>query len=166
MAWRGVHFAVDEVMAGRLLAAEDDAALKDIVIEEIEEAWDRDWLYQTDKAWEGIHRALTDGKLEYDNGRYPLNACILGGEQLHEDDDDYIVAFVRPEQVAEVAEALKAIDRDALARGYAQISAEDYYRAEPGDDDFDYVWEWFDGLPAFFAKAAAAGRAVIFTVDV
>lgn len=165
MAWRGVHFAVDEAMAARLLAADNDAALKDIVIEEIEEAWDRDWLYQTDKAWEGIHRALTDGKLEYDNGSYPLNACILGGEQLH-DDEDYIVAFVRPEQVAEVAEALKAIDRAALARGYAQIGADDYYGPEPGDDDFDYVWEWFEGLPNFFAKAAAAGRAVIFTVDV
>ena len=34
------------------------------VIEEIEDRWDRDWLVETDKAWDAIHRCLTGGTLE------------------------------------------------------------------------------------------------------
>lgn len=164
MGWRGVHFAIGPSLSDRLLAATDDADLRSIVIDEIEEAWDRDWLYQTDKAWEGIHRALTDGKLEYVNGAYPLNACILGGQQLHEE-DDYVISYVAPQQVADVATALTTVDKDALAKGYAQIEPDDYFGTGPSAEDFDYVWEWFTGLPDFFSKAANANRAVIFTVD-
>jgi Domain of unknown function (DUF1877) len=33
------------------------------------------------------------------------------------------------------------------------------------EDDFEYTWAYFEDLPAFFRKAALAGRSVIFTVD-
>ena len=32
-------------------------------------------------------------------------------------------------------------------------------------DDFEYLWTCFRGLPEFFGKAAADGRAMVFTVD-
>ena len=35
----------------------------DIVQEEIEEPWDEEWLLEMDKAWDAIHRCLTDGRL-------------------------------------------------------------------------------------------------------
>ena len=57
-------------------------------VEGIEDRWDRDWLVETDKAWDAIHRCLTGGTLEY--GPTPLHKCILGEASRHEG-DGYIV---------------------------------------------------------------------------
>ncbi len=165
MACRAVLFALAEDEAKRLLDARSDEALEEAV-EEIEERWDEEWLCELDKAWDGIHRALTDGELAYDNGEYPLNHAILGGQQLYEG-DDYIIAFVQAAQVADVAKALEGI-RDAQFRErYFKINRENYGAApkQVSEEDFEYVAGWFEELKAFYAKAAAAGRAVVFTVD-
>ena len=41
----------------------------------------------------------------------------------------------------------------------------DEYDGHLSDDDFEYTWSWFVPLREFFNKAAAHGRAMIFTVD-
>jgi hypothetical protein len=161
MGSRGVHFAIDDADAERLLAADGDDAVMAIV-EEIEESGERPHA-DTDKAWDAIHRSLTDGRLEWDNGTYPLNAVILGGRQLHEG-EDYVVAYLAPDQVRDVAAALAEVDRDRLRAGYDRIDGEDYEFATD-DEDFDYTWSGFADLPPFFTAAAEAGRHVIFTVD-
>ena len=163
MAARGVHFAVTADQAADLLAAAGDEALMD-VIEDIESAWDKDWLAESDKAWDAIHRCLTDGSLLYGGGAPPLNLVICGGRQLHED-EDYTVAFVTPEQVREVAAALEPVDEAWLHARYFSLLKPDAYDGDIGDDDFGYTWSWFQGVAALFRKAAADGRAVIFTVD-
>jgi len=33
------------------------------------------------------------------------------------------------------------------------------------EEDFVYTWSSFEGLPGFFARAAKAKRAVLFTTD-
>ena len=116
MGSRGVHFAIDDKMADRLLTAEDDDDLA-ALIEEIEEGNAHVGHCGTDKAWDAIHRSLTDGHLAYDNGVYPLNAAILGGRQLYEA-DDYIVSLLTPTQVHDVAEAVAAITENQLRTGY------------------------------------------------
>jgi hypothetical protein len=55
MACRGVHFALTPEDAARIDAARDDDQLM-ALIEEIEERWDRDWLVETDKAWDATGR--------------------------------------------------------------------------------------------------------------
>jgi hypothetical protein len=116
MASRGVLFAILPSTMERLLEARTDEALLSIIQDEIEEKWDKGWLYQTDKAWDAIHRTLTDGRLGFDNGTFPLTAAILGGEQLYRG-DDYIVSLVRPDAVGAVASELAAIDRERFCRG-------------------------------------------------
>ncbi|HMA36618.1 MAG TPA: DUF1877 family protein, partial [Chloroflexia bacterium] len=106
---------------------------------------------------------LTDGQLAMDNGSYPLKLCILGGRQLYIG-EDYIVSLITPDQVRDVAQALTKIDRAMLRTHYFQIDPHDY-GADLDEADFAYTWDWFEGLPAFYARAAAAQRAVIFTVD-
>jgi hypothetical protein len=160
MASLGVHFAIDDDTARRLLDAEDDEAVMEI-IEEIEEGSADVEHYDTDKAWDGIHRSLTDGYLAYDNGQYPLNAAILGGLQVYEG-DDYIVSLLTPDRVRDVANALAEVDRETLYAGYQAIDVGDY-GLEYGD--FEYVWGNFTDLVPFFQRAAASGRHVIFTVD-
>ena len=103
MTARGVLFALNNAQQDRLSSAEGDDEVM-ASISEIEECWDREWLFETDKGWDAIHRCLTDGRLEYDNGAPPLKLCILGGYQLHEG-DDYIVSVTPDEQVAAVAAA-------------------------------------------------------------
>lgn len=95
MACRGVHFAITGADAERLLAAPNDGAVLGIVQDEIDERWDEDWLFQSDKAWDAIHRCLTDGTLGPDGGSYPLKLAVLSGRQLHEG-EGYIVSLVKP----------------------------------------------------------------------
>lgn len=163
MACRGVHFAIDRTEAERLLTAPSDEAVLAIVQDEIEERWDEEWLYQTDKAWDAIHRCLTDGKLSCDGGAYPLKLAVLGGEQLHEG-EDYIVSLVDPEKTSEVARELRRIDRQWLKGRYDALD-EDLYGVPKSEEDWEYTWEYFSGLPSFFQRAAEAGRYVLFSVD-
>jgi hypothetical protein len=71
MACRGVHFAITKIDGDRLLTASDDHAVLHIIQDDIEERWDEDWLYQSDKAWDANHRCLSDGTLD------------LTGEPIH-----------------------------------------------------------------------------------
>ena len=163
MACRGVHFALTDEDAKRVLAAAgDDEALIGIIQEDIESRWDTDWLAETDKAWDAIHRCLTDGRLAFDSST-PQHMCILGGRQLYEG-DDYIVSFLTPEQVKQVATAIGNIDEAWMRDRYIAIPASDYGSAL-SEDDCGYTWSWFEGVQALYKKAAASGRAMMFTVD-
>jgi hypothetical protein len=163
MASRGVHFAITSDDLARLLAASNDVELMEI-IEEVEERWDKEHLAESDKAWDAIHRCLTDGSLLYESGEYPLNHVICGGRQLHEG-EDYTVALVTPEQVKDVATAIELVSENWLRERYFSLLKPDDYDGEIGEDDFGYTWEWFQRIRDLFRKAAGTGRAVIFTVD-
>jgi hypothetical protein len=160
----GVHFALDPADQEKVLAADDDEALLDVIQDDIEERLDDDgFSFQTDKAWDAIHRCLTDGTLTFGPGGSALSYCILGGRPLYSG-DDYIVSYVEPQQVAACAQALRAISRAELRSRYFALDPEEY--GYPlSDEDFEYTWGNFEGLPEFFEKAAKAKRPVIFTAD-
>ncbi len=162
MGCRGVHFALTAEQASRLMdtPVSNNETLMAFV-EDVEEAWDKEWLQETDKSWDAIHRCLTDGKLEF--GETPWHKCILGSDNQYEG-EDYIINFLSPEEVKEVAAVMKDIDRDELRRRYDAIDAETY-QGELSDSDFEYTWSWFPHLRDFFRKAASANRAMLFTVD-
>ncbi|MEV7559577.1 YfbM family protein [Streptomyces sp. NPDC089795] len=162
MGGRGVHFAIDAVMVARLLEAEEDEDTA-LIVEEIEESWDRPFLFETDKAWDALHRCLSDGTLELSGGSYPLSHVVLGGAQVYEG-EEYVVALVRVEQVPEVAAAMARIDKEWLRQRYDTMEFPGYQGVR-GDEDFAYTWANFRGLDGFFEAAARAGHAVIFTVD-
>jgi len=162
MTARGVLFALNAKQVEELSEAEDDESVL-AVITKLEERWDRRWLAELDKAWDAIHRSLTDGRLEYDNGEYPLKLAILGGLQLHEG-DTYIVSLTTKEQVEDVAYALARIDMSKFRARYDRIDPDDY-DAELGDLDFAYTWSNLLETVKLYRRAADAGRAVVFTVD-
>src|SRR3954452_20189288 len=141
MSARGVHFAVTAAQEKRLLAAKFDRKLMEL-IEEVEEAWEEPFVVESDKAWDAIHRCLTDGSLLYVSGEYPLNHCVCGGRQLHRG-PDYTVAFVSARQVKDVAAALGKVTRAWLRRRYDRIDPDEYDEADLGDEDFGYTWENF-----------------------
>ena len=92
MSCRGVHFALTDVEVRALESREGDRAGLEYVQEEIEEKFfknRRDDLVETDKAWDAIHRCLTDGTLSNASAS-PLELVVLGGRSLCSG-DDYIM---------------------------------------------------------------------------
>jgi hypothetical protein len=162
MSCLGVHFALNAEEAAALLAAADKEAVLTF-IEALEEKWDEEWLHQTDKSWDPLHRCLSNGTVFYDEGEYPLNRAVLGGKHLY-DGDDYVVAYVAPNEVKDVSAALAPLTEKDLRARYDLIDSDDY-DGEHGDKDFKYTWDAFLLLREFYKKAAAAGRSVVFTVD-
>jgi hypothetical protein len=156
----GMHFAITDDDRRKLLELEgDEDGISDYVHEVIEER-DDDYNVAIDKAWDAIHRSLTDGRLAFDNGSSPLNLAILGGKLLTSGEDELVV-LVDKDQVPAVAAALMAVTEQSLRTGYERIDAGDY--AEFGDEDFDYMWENFADLADFWRQTAASKRHVIFT---
>ena len=158
----GVHFAITPEQERSLLAADDNGDSDTVgeLLEEIEESCDDDELkVDSDKAWDAIHRCLTDGTLDPEGGRYPLSHAVLGGRHLH---DEYYVVYITAAEARDVADALQAVDRTWLRHRFDALDDPDY-RGARDDDDFDYTWDGFVDVRAFYQRAAAAGRAVIFT---
>ncbi|MFM2313602.1 MAG: hypothetical protein RLZZ04_2878 [Cyanobacteriota bacterium] len=161
MANRGVHFALTNSQTQAVLTAKNDVELMS-AIEIIEEEWDDEYLAESDKAWDAIHRCLTDGSLLYENGEYPLNHCICGGQQLYSG-EDYTICYASAAQVKDVAVALNQITESWMREQYFSIPLHEY--GELSEDDFQYTWEWFQAVRQLYRKASVKDRVVIFTVD-
>jgi hypothetical protein len=166
MSCGGVHFALTQDHVDKLRALEDDSLRLDYITEEIEEFFfenDPERKAETDKAWDAIHRCLTDGRLEYGTGAFPLGHAVLGGEALYFK-DDYIMSLKTPEQVKAVADALESLTEAELRQKYFFLDPE-AYGFPLSEEDFEYTWYWLKLLIPFFRKAANEGRYVLFTVD-
>jgi Domain of unknown function (DUF1877) len=166
MSCRGVHFALTDDERRALLAQAGDDERLEFVQEEIEERLFDDAperVCETDKAWDAIHRALTDGSLDAGRGKHAPANVILGGRSLYSG-DDYIMSLKTPEQVREIALFLSSVTEEALRKGYNLIDAAEY-AATLDDEDFDYTWHWFQALRDFYERTATSGHHVLFTVD-
>ncbi len=168
MAGRGVHFAINAKTAQKLIKLPRDERA-DFIMDEIEDYFfeqESSYLAQTDKAWDAIHRVLTDGQLLWENGEYPLNHAILAGELLigGEANDDYLISLKTPAQVADISAALEDFSEEDFKQGYANIQIDDY-EYNLGFEDLNYSYKWFLDLKKFYSLAARSGRYVIFTAD-
>ena len=166
MSCLGVHFALSAPEVSHLTSLKDDATRLDHLQEVIE----GDYLYhhpeytaQSDKAWDAMHRLLSDGELSYYDGPEPLRFAVIGGEPIY-GEDDYIMSLKTPEQVKLVAEALPKITKAEFKKKYDLMDA-GKYGCPKSEEDFEYTWEWFGGVVALFQKAAAENRYVLFTAD-
>jgi hypothetical protein len=159
----GMHFAISYEQAMKLLQCKSDDELAAMVGEEIEEVSDEDNSFQTDRAWDPIHRCLSNGSLDARQGARPLNMAIFGGNILNRDAMHFVV-LLTPTEVNQVAEALSRVTEDWMKKKYFEQSFPGY-PGEKSQEDWEYTWGSFDGLPQFFANAAARHQHVIFTVD-
>ncbi|MFC9440904.1 YfbM family protein [Nocardia sp. NPDC057030] len=163
MGQLGVHFALTPEQADALLDADSpDTVLT--LIEEIEEGLDDEAdQVSSDKAWDAIHRCLSDGTLDPAGGTYPLSHAVLGGTRL-DAGDDYFVSYLTAGQVDDVARALSLLDEQFLRERFFDLDADDY-NGPRNADDFDYTWSNLIDIRTFFTRAARTARPVIFTVD-
>ncbi|UKB82716.1 YfbM family protein [Chryseobacterium sp. MEBOG06] len=168
MGCLGVLFSLDEKIALKLKSFKSDEDRLEFLQEDIEEEFmenEPERFAEVDQSWDGLHRSLTDGKLEWDNGTFPLNHVILGGQKIYHK-NDYIMSLKTPEQVVEIAKAIEKVSIKDLKEGYGQIKSDDKEYAEfLSEDDFEYTWTWFKNSVEFWKNAASEGRFVLFTAD-
>lgn len=166
MSCLGVHFALSETDVAALRAFDDDQERLSFLQENLEERYmaePKTYAAESDKSWDAMHRALSDGKLSWDGGAFPLNHAVLGGESLYTG-DDYIMSLKTPAQVQVIASALRELTQEDFRARYNRIDR-DSYDSELGDEDFAYTWDWFQEVRALFSRAAAEKRHVLFTAD-
>jgi len=166
MGCRGVHFALTEKEVAHLRSLDDEQERLEHLNEVIETEYFNsfnEYLAESDKAWDAMHRALADGQLTWDGGKYPLNHVVLGGELLYTE-DDYIISLKSPKQVKDIADSLSKITEEEFRKRYFSIDADDY-GFPLTEEDFDYTWQWLHSVMSLYLKAAKEGRYVLFTVD-
>jgi len=178
MAGRGGFNAITPEQMRHLLAIRasdvDDEECDEAIMEavskiEAEISSKSPYFHDVDKAWDAIHRSLTGdrtpgGVLTPGTGRGPLKYCVLGEEQMIEA-DHHTVALVKPGTVRKVATALAKIDAAELRKRFFRLDREVITDYTIDDEGFAYTWSNFAGLPAFYSRAAADGRAVLFVAD-
>jgi hypothetical protein len=162
MACRGYFLALDESCMALLLAADGDDARVIDTIHELD-ATNAPATCDVDKAWDGIHRCLTEGKLGSEDGTYPLNAVVLGGLPMHQG-DDYIVSFNTAVEVCEVSAALTDLNLEPFLARYWTLDA-DEYGALIDQEGLDYLTSYLDQVTAFYQCAARTGWATVFVAD-
>ena len=120
-----------------------------------------------DKAWDAIHRALTNGKLEYGGKNPPGCWVILGGEVLRGDregEEDYIVTCKNPHQAKRIYQFLQELTEEAFCKLYFAIDPEEY-GFELSEEDFEYTWYYLSDSIPFWKSAAEKELWVLFDVD-
>ena len=86
MACLGVHFALTPDEVTKLKSYEADSERLDFLCEEIEETYFKEYpeyVAETDKSWDAMHRLLSDGELSYYDGPEPLRLVVIGGEPIY-----------------------------------------------------------------------------------
>lgn len=162
----GVLFSLDKDTVTKLKSLSTDDKRLEFVQEEIESVYFDSFpqhFAELAQSWDALHRSLTDGKLMYTNGSFPLNHVIMGGEIMY-NGDDYILTLKTPEQVKAIATEVVKIDKDNFKNGYYNIDEVDY-DIPLTEDDFEFTWGWFDLSKEFWKLASEENRFVLFTVD-
>lgn len=165
MTCRGVFFALSPSQREQLLSLRSDDERLQYIQEGIEEAWDEAHLLEIDKAWDAIHRCLTDGSLSIRSSSSPLGKLILGGRQLFFDTQTYIVNLIEHDELPEISAALGTVTKDWMQAQYERLRNTDYPQEFISEQDWQYTWDWFSGIPDFIARADHERRSVIFTVN-
>ena len=163
MGCRAVHFSIDADTVAELLEATTDDDRREVIEFIEEDLWSEnpDIGYETDKAWDAIHRCLTDGTLAPGEG--PLAKFVLGGKSIHQG-DDHILCVVSPQEAAAAAVAARDMNEAEFRNRYSRLS-QDQTGWQPSEEDFEYTWGWFENLPKFFADSAAKGRWIVVSID-
>ncbi|MGW6458270.1 DUF1877 family protein [Streptomyces sp. NPDC055078] len=156
----GRHFAIPPADAERLVRAGADEVTA--YIDSVEDGCEPRWTADTDRAWGTLHRCLADGTLRCGTGPYPLSYAFLGGRLLPV--GAYIATLVTPAQTRRTAPALAGIGEEWLRGRFPGLRAGAMGRE--AEWDFRYLWEHLVSVRRFYARAAGAGRAVLFTADV
>jgi len=165
MSRRGTLYAITPDEADRLLglAGNDPAVAKEAMDLYSFERQKAHLICPLDTAWDIIHRCLTDGThRDFGAGTTPLSWCVLGGQSLH-GGKEIIVCYVTRERVEQIAATLDGIEAQWFYNRFCSIQTS--LTGSTSMEDFQHAWELFTYARNLYAKAATAGRGVVFVAD-
>jgi hypothetical protein len=123
------------------------------------------WL-EIDEAWQGIHFLLTGRPT---GGRRPLADAVLGGTPIGEELGYGPARYLDPKQVKSVAHALAKLDEEEFRSRFdaEKLRSAGIYPCswDNGEDDIDYLADYYTQLVDFFRQVAEAGDAMLMWVD-
>lgn len=115
-----------------------------------------------DKAWHGIHFLLACNP---GDGEDPTAKAVLGGTEIGDDLGYGPARYLTVAEVQEVADAIRPIDREELARRFnARAMAEaDIYAFQPEDAEaeLEYFTSYYEELKRYYEDAAKNGKAML-----
>ncbi|MGD2183335.1 YfbM family protein [Lusitaniella coriacea] len=120
------------------------------------------------KAWHGIHFLLTG---ESYSNESPLAMTIFGGTEISKDLEYSTMRYLTPEQVHEIATALRDVSKKDLAQGYVPSAFEEnnIYPTEiwesEGDKALEYLLHYYELTLAFYQSVSSRGDAVILYIS-
>lgn len=163
MSGRGVLFALDRRDEQMMLAIADPRAMAAWVANTVEERWDVEWLLALEQFWFPVHYCL-HGSSSLPAASAPDEAkTIFGGVPLGVP-KVYSMDYKEADLVRRIASALSRMRDDAVWARASLVERKDYTGPRPDGLQASVVDEIY-ALTEFYRKAADAGRAVIFTVD-
>ena len=163
MAGRGVLFALESADERHMIAFPQARARIAWVAGVVEERWDASWLHEVDKLWFPVHFCLHGSSGFPQSGAPPEALAIFGGMPLGVP-DLYSIDYKDADLVRRISSALSKMRDDAVWARAGLVERKGY--SGPKDANLQgAVVEEIHALAAFYARAAEALRAVIFTVD-
>ena len=127
-------------------------------------------LQSVDKSWDAMHRVLCGGWLDHKHGDETLRACVIGGQQLS-DNPSWIISYVDLAMAKRIAPAIADIQYGWFREQYFALNRNPRgwfvhrYDYPMSEEDFEYTWEYFTFVQAFYRDAAHRNLSSVFAVD-
>ncbi|MBC8352843.1 MAG: DUF1877 family protein [Planctomycetes bacterium] len=150
--------------AKELFAQQEDASVRAVAerLRNSPKHREEDLVLECGTSWNPIHRSLTDGTLDRDQGDFPLDHCVLGGRRLY-DGDDFEAILIRPDIVPHIAGGLHNLKRAEFADRYMALDPASYGK-QPTEAEGDETWAMVKLIRQLFEDAGSEHAAVLFTV--
>ncbi len=115
-----------------------------------------------DKAWQGIHFLLTDSPWGMEG---ILAKAILAGNEIGKDIGNGPARYLEADEVWEIAENLKKVNKSNLEKKYDEEKFEDanIYGFDP-ENASDMIWyflEYYEDMYDYYIEAALEGNGML-----
>jgi hypothetical protein len=122
--------------------------------------------------WQGLHYLLTNEVTVPGQSKLtsPLSKLVMGGRVVESEDYDGDIRYLTPEEVKEIAKALKDYDKEIvykLFRSREHQPVEIYHHYPPTEWDYNYLEIMlmaYDELREFFFTAACEDNAMLIYI--
>jgi hypothetical protein len=160
MSMIGNYLMVDESVIGDIQTGR--RLIDELLYEsEIEED---NFLY-IDKSWHAIHFLLCRDTW---GGEKPLFNVVLGGTEINQEDVGYGPArFLFVSEVKDTYKAIENISEDDMKEKFdwKELNKSEIYPTYRSNEDFEYVWGYFEELREFFKRASDTGKAMLLYIN-
>jgi Domain of unknown function (DUF1877) len=128
-------------------------------------------LLDLDKAWESIYFLLTGcTSSDCENAKPPLSVILFNGKILdeHQDMGYGPATYCSPEEVKEISNALPDVNMENIRSKFVSLKSKnaELYPFNPDNEDmFDYIFEYYSKMKAFYLIATKNDQAVISFIN-